>query len=47
MLNAMLLQFQPVLSKSQQQGDGSMRKDSRKKGADNDANPIGAAQAAS
>ncbi|THU44118.1 hypothetical protein C4D60_Mb02t04030 [Musa balbisiana] len=42
-----IYQFQPVLSKSQQQGDGSMRKDSRKKGADNDANPIGAAQAAS
>ncbi|URD85451.1 translocase subunit SecA, partial [Musa troglodytarum] len=36
-----IYQFQPVLSKSQQQGDGSNRKDSRRKGADNDVNPIG------
>ncbi|KAJ8466166.1 hypothetical protein OPV22_028718 [Ensete ventricosum] len=42
-----IYQFQPVLSKSQQQGDGSKRKDSRRKEADNDANPVGAAQAAS
>ncbi|XP_074571100.1 protein translocase subunit SECA1, chloroplastic isoform X1 [Curcuma longa] len=38
-----IYQFQPILKKSEQVGDSSKRKDSKRKGAD-DTNPIGAAQ---
>ncbi|KAG6486679.1 protein translocase subunit SECA1, chloroplastic-like [Zingiber officinale] len=41
-----IYQFRPILKKSEQLGDSSKRKDSKRKGAD-DTNPIGAAQATS
>ncbi|XP_072974820.1 protein translocase subunit SECA1, chloroplastic isoform X1 [Typha angustifolia] len=40
-------QFQPMMVKNQQQDEKAQRKGSKAKGTDNDANPIGAAQAAS
>lgn len=43
----MFFQFKPVMVKNQEQGENSRRKEGKKKGADNDANPIGAAKAAS
>ncbi|WOL15792.1 protein translocase subunit SECA1, chloroplastic [Canna indica] len=41
-----IYQFQPIMKKSQEQGDNSKKKDSKRKGAD-DANPVSAAQATS
>ncbi|XP_020255016.1 protein translocase subunit SECA1, chloroplastic [Asparagus officinalis] len=42
-----IYQFKPVMVKNQEQGENPRRKEGKKKGADNDANPIGAAKAAS
>ena len=41
-----MLQFQPVMVKSQEQSDKPSRKEANTREADNDANPIEAAQAA-
>lgn len=42
-----IYQFKPVMVKNQEQGENSRRKEGKKKVADRDANPIGAAKAAS
>lgn len=40
-----IYQFQPVMVKNQEQGKKLQRKEGKKKGADNESNPIGAANA--